>query len=170
MKLTTGALDGNNETTPKTGMVLQVEATDISSLLIFSDCFSIVLHLGSVSLLGAWGYTWTLQRFHMPSKSSRDGTSMRAIARRFAMCPSTVSRAWRRFQETGSYSRRAGQGHRRYIKLYIKGMVHPKMKILSFTHPQVVPNLYECLCSAEWVNDDRIFIFWVNYPFKWVHS
>ncbi len=24
------------------------------------------------------------------------------------------------------------------------------MKILSsFTHPQVVPNLYECLCSAE---------------------
>ncbi len=31
-----------------------------------------------------------------------------------------------------------------------KGIVHPKMKILSsFTHPQVVPNLYECLCSAE---------------------
>ncbi len=23
------------------------------------------------------------------------------------------------------------------------------MKILSFTHPQVVPNLYECVCSAE---------------------
>ncbi len=31
-----------------------------------------------------------------------------------------------------------------------KGIVHPKMKILSsFTHPQVVPNLYECVCSAE---------------------
>ncbi len=31
-----------------------------------------------------------------------------------------------------------------------RGIVHPKMKILSsFTHPQVVPNLYECLCSAE---------------------
>ncbi len=31
-----------------------------------------------------------------------------------------------------------------------KGIVHPKMKIVSsFTHPQVVPNLYECLCSAE---------------------
>ncbi len=29
-------------------------------------------------------------------------------------------------------------------------VVHPKMKILaSFTHPQVVPNLYEHLCSAE---------------------
>ncbi len=32
----------------------------------------------------------------------------------------------------------------------VKGIVHPKMKILSsFTHPQVVPNLYEFLCSAE---------------------
>ncbi len=32
----------------------------------------------------------------------------------------------------------------------LKGIVHPKMKILSsFTHPQVVSNLYECLCSAE---------------------
>ncbi len=31
-----------------------------------------------------------------------------------------------------------------------KGIVHPKMKILSsFTPPQLVPNLYECLCSAE---------------------
>ncbi len=34
--------------------------------------------------------------------------------------------------------------------LRLKGIVHPKMKILSsFTHPQVVPNLYECVCSAE---------------------
>ncbi len=33
---------------------------------------------------------------------------------------------------------------------YLKGIVHPKMNILSsFTHPQVVPNQYECLCSAE---------------------
>ncbi len=36
------------------------------------------------------------------------------------------------------------------LKKDIKGIVHPKMIILSsFTHPQVVPNLYECLCSAE---------------------
>ncbi len=35
-------------------------------------------------------------------------------------------------------------------KTSLKGIVHPKMKILSsFTHPQVVLNLYECLCSAE---------------------
>ncbi len=33
---------------------------------------------------------------------------------------------------------------------HLKGTVHPKMKILSsFTHPQVVPNLYEFVCSAE---------------------
>ncbi len=37
-----------------------------------------------------------------------------------------------------------------HFVLNIKGIVHPKMKILSsFTHPQVVPNLYECLYSAE---------------------
>jgi len=31
-----------------------------------------------------------------------------------------------------------------------KGILHPKMKILSsFTHPQVVANLYEFLSSAE---------------------
>ncbi len=35
-------------------------------------------------------------------------------------------------------------------KTSLKGIVHPKSKILlSFTHPQVVPNLYECVCSAE---------------------
>ncbi len=33
--------------------------------------------------------------------------------------------------------------------LFFKGIVHPKMKIMSsFTHP-VVSNLYECVCSAE---------------------
>ncbi len=33
----------------------------------------------------------------------------------------------------------------------LKGIVHPKVKILSsFTHPHVVPNLYEYLCSAEY--------------------
>ncbi len=32
----------------------------------------------------------------------------------------------------------------------LKEIVHPKMKIMSsFTNPQVVPNLYEFLCSAK---------------------
>ncbi len=35
-------------------------------------------------------------------------------------------------------------------KTSLKGIVQPKMKILSsFTHPRVIPSLYECLCSAE---------------------
>jgi len=31
----------------------------------------------------------------------------------------------------------------------LKGILHPKMKILSSTHPEVVANLYEFLYSAE---------------------
>ncbi|KAI3371688.1 hypothetical protein L3Q82_024249, partial [Scortum barcoo] len=39
----------------------------------------------------------------------QDGTSMRAVARRrFAVSVSVVSRAWRRYQETGQYIRRSG--------------------------------------------------------------
>ncbi|KAI4891335.1 hypothetical protein NFI96_008906, partial [Prochilodus magdalenae] len=45
----------------------------------------------------------------------KDGTSICAIATRFAVSPSTVLRVRWRFQETGSYSRRAGQGCRRSL-------------------------------------------------------
>uniref|UniRef100_A0AAZ3P8U8 Transposase n=1 Tax=Oncorhynchus tshawytscha TaxID=74940 RepID=A0AAZ3P8U8_ONCTS len=55
----------------------------------------------------------------------QDGTSMRAVARRFAVSVSIVSRAWRRYQETGQYIRRHGGGRRsattqqqdRYLRL-----------------------------------------------------
>ncbi len=30
-----------------------------------------------------------------------------------------------------------------FFFMLVKGIVHPKMKILSFTHSQVGPNLYE---------------------------
>ncbi|KAL0185765.1 hypothetical protein M9458_017435, partial [Cirrhinus mrigala] len=43
----------------------------------------------------------------------QDGTSMRAVAGRFAVSVSVVSRAWRRYQETGQYIRRRGGGRRR---------------------------------------------------------
>uniref|UniRef100_A0AAR2LD64 Transposase Tc1-like domain-containing protein n=1 Tax=Pygocentrus nattereri TaxID=42514 RepID=A0AAR2LD64_PYGNA len=43
----------------------------------------------------------------------QDGTSMRAVARRFAVSVSVVSRGWRRHQETGQYTRRRGGGRRR---------------------------------------------------------
>ncbi len=49
----------------------------------------------------------------------------------------------------------------------IKGIVHPKMKILSsFTHPQVIPNLYAFLCSTE--HKGRKFVtrlFWGTIDF-----
>ena len=36
------------------------------------------------------------------------------------------------------------------VRSIIKGIIHPKMKIQSsFTHPEVVPNLYEFLSSHE---------------------
>ncbi len=36
------------------------------------------------------------------------------------------------------------------IKIEVKGIVQPKMKIVSsFTHPHVVPNLYEFLFYVE---------------------
>jgi len=42
----------------------------------------------------------------------------------------------------------------------LKGIVHPKMAILSsFTHPQVVPNLFEFISSAE--HKRRHFKEWV---------
>ena len=43
----------------------------------------------------------------------QDGASIRAVARRFAVSVSVVSRAWRRSQETGQYIRRRGGGRRR---------------------------------------------------------
>ena len=43
----------------------------------------------------------------------QDGTPVREVARRFGVSPSTVSRLWTRFRETGLYTRRPGQGRRR---------------------------------------------------------
>ncbi len=86
-------------------------------LLISSDCFSLVLHLASwVSVT-----IGSMRRYLDPTEVAQavqvlqDGASIRAIPRRFAVSPSTVLRAWRRFQETGSYSRIAGQGCRRSL-------------------------------------------------------
>ncbi len=37
-----------------------------------------------------------------------------------------------------------------FVSCDVKGIVHPKMKMLSsFTHPQEVTNLYECVCSEH---------------------
>ncbi|KAI3351697.1 hypothetical protein L3Q82_020530, partial [Scortum barcoo] len=45
---------------------------------------------------------------------------MRAVARRFAVSVSVVSRAWRRYQETGQYIRRRGRGRRRATTQFLQ--------------------------------------------------
>uniref|UniRef100_A0A8C7RN94 Transposase Tc1-like domain-containing protein n=1 Tax=Oncorhynchus mykiss TaxID=8022 RepID=A0A8C7RN94_ONCMY len=58
---------------------------------------------------------WSLQPTQVAQvvQLIQDGTSMRAVARRFAVSVSVVSRAWRRYQETSQYIRRRGGGRRR---------------------------------------------------------
>ncbi|KAL0152518.1 hypothetical protein M9458_052241 [Cirrhinus mrigala] len=51
----------------------------------------------------------------------QDGTSVQAVARRFAVSVSVVSRAWRRYQETGQYIRRRGGGRRRSTTQHHEG-------------------------------------------------
>ncbi|KAK0153439.1 Transmembrane protein 245 [Merluccius polli] len=61
--------------------------------------------------------TGSMRRYLQPTQVAQvvqllqDGTSKSAVARSFAQ--NTVSRAWRRYQETEHYKRRAGQGRRR---------------------------------------------------------
>ena len=63
--------------------------------------------------------TGSMRGYLQPSQVAKvvellqDGTSIHALARRVAVSPSTVSRAWRRYQEPGCYMKRAGQGSRR---------------------------------------------------------
>ena len=91
-----------------------MEAISSFSLLISLTGFPLVLALARVIIT-----TGSMRRFLNPTVVAQivqllqDGTSTRAVARRFDASPSTISRTWRRFQETGSSSRRAGKGHRR---------------------------------------------------------
>ncbi|KAI4899955.1 hypothetical protein NFI96_026550 [Prochilodus magdalenae] len=71
----------------------------------------------------------------------KDGTSICAIATRFALSPSTVLRVRWRFQETGSYSRRAGQGYRRFLTPHQTISNRPHEGGLRARHPVVGPVL-----------------------------
>ncbi len=51
------------------------------------------------------------------------------------------------------------------IHYVFKGTLHPKMKVQSsFTHPQVDPNLYECVCSEDILENEGNTVF---YLFLW---
>lgn len=96
MTLTIGALEGRQWDNPQTGMVLQQEANDIFSLLIFLNCFFLlVLHLAVP--------TASMRRYLDPKEVTQivqllqdSSTSMCTIARGFA-----VSSILARSQETG---------------------------------------------------------------------
>ena len=63
--------------------------------------------------------TFSMRQYHQTDQVAQviqllqDGTSILAIARRFAVSLCTVSRVWRRYQENDRYTKRAGQGCRR---------------------------------------------------------
>jgi len=84
MKLTTGVLKGQQCDDHRIGMVLEVEAMDVFSLLIFSDCFSLVLHLARVSVT-----TGSMRRYLDPTEVAQavqllqDGTSISTRAKKF---------------------------------------------------------------------------------------
>lgn len=75
------------------------------------------------------------------------------IAKTFAVFPSTVSRAWKRFQ-SGSYSRRAGQGRRRSLShqdWYL--LLCERRTRISTTKSPTAGHWFKCLCArcpAPW--------------------
>ena len=103
MKVTGAMEKKKSRTTPKKGTVLYA-VTDNCSLLIFSDDSSLVVCSASVLVT-----TGSKRRYLKPNQVAQvaqllqDGTSICAVARRFAVPLSTVSGAWRRYQETGRY-------------------------------------------------------------------
>ncbi|KAI3375571.1 hypothetical protein L3Q82_003708 [Scortum barcoo] len=88
-------------------------------LLELARTFSAMVKSGLVGSVYLSVVSGSMRRSLQPTQVAQvvqliqDGTSMRAVARRFAVSVSVVSRAWRRYQETGQYIRRRGGGRRR---------------------------------------------------------
>lgn len=99
MKLTTGALQGQQ------WEIMVSHVGDTFPFSSFLTVCSLVLHLaaGSMRRYGYRGCT---------GSSSHPGYVLLSEG---LLCPSTISRAWRRIREIGCYSRRAGQGQRRSL-------------------------------------------------------
>ncbi len=106
------------ETTPKQEWFYRWRPLTFFPYSSFLSVFHKFSHLARVSVT-----TGSMRRYLDPTEVAQavqrlqDGTLICAIVRRFAVSPSTVSRAWGRFQETGSYSGRAGQGCRRSLQV-----------------------------------------------------
>ena len=102
------------KTTHKKRIVLHVLATDNCFLLILPDSYFSSLCSARVLVT-----TGSMRRYLQPNQVAqvvqilKDGTSIHALTRRFAVSPRTVSRAHRRYQETGCNTKRGGQSPRR---------------------------------------------------------
>lgn len=115
MKVTTGAMERQQQDNPqkREWFCMWWPQTIALSSSFLTDS-SLVLCSASVLVTAC-----SMRRYLQPNQVAQvvqllqDGTSIRTVARRFAASPSTASRARRRCQETGRYTRRAGQGRRR---------------------------------------------------------
>ncbi len=109
-RITSVHVNALTETTPKQEWFYRWRPLTFFPYSSFLSVFHKFSHLARVSVT-----TGSMRRYLDPTEVAQavqrlqDGTLICAIARRFAVSPSTVSRAWGRFQETGSYSGRAGQ-------------------------------------------------------------
>ncbi|CAJ0948561.1 unnamed protein product, partial [Ranitomeya imitator] len=103
---------GNYQDTLNKGAVLQVGTTSqyqcfLADALVTFECWLCFHTRGSMRR--------TLQPTQVAQvvQLIQDGTSMRAVARSFAVSVSVESRGWRRYQETDQYTGRRGGGRRR---------------------------------------------------------
>ena len=114
MKVTADTIERPKQDNPQEGNGLACGDINNCSLSILPDWF-FHLVLCSASVLGTTG---SIRGYLQPSQVAQvvqflqDGTSTYAVARHFAVSPSTVSIAWRRYQETDHYTRRAANGRR----------------------------------------------------------
>ena len=82
-----------SKTPPRKRMILEVVATDLFLSILFLTDFSLVLHFASARVT-----TGSMRQRLQPTQGAQvaqllqDGTSIRAMVRRFAVSPSTVSR------------------------------------------------------------------------------
>uniref|UniRef100_A0AAZ3R5Q2 Transient receptor potential cation channel, subfamily A, member 1b n=1 Tax=Oncorhynchus tshawytscha TaxID=74940 RepID=A0AAZ3R5Q2_ONCTS len=101
--------------------------------------------VGNISLIPSLQPTQVAQVVQL----SQDATSLRAVARRFAVSVSVVSRAWRCYKETGQYIRSHGGGRRRattqqqerYLRLCARALPEPCK--MTFSRPQM------CMCLLK---------------------
>jgi hypothetical protein len=98
----------------------------------------------------------------------QDGTSMWAVARRFAVSVSVVSRAWRCYQETGQYIRRCGGGcrgqqpcSRTVTSAFVQGGALPEPCKMTSSRPQM------CMCLLKRSETDSMRVVWGPDVHRW---